>query len=88
MPANGGVEYYRADTGAVLDGLSCESNQRSILDRPLVGHIRIMMHGPERTPLFDAALVVRYTRLWLHYGAIAFVVVCTLVGAIRGVAGQ
>jgi len=37
---------------------------------------------------FDAALVIRYTRHWLHYGAIAFVVLCTVVGAIRGVAGR
>ena len=50
-----------------------------------------MMRVPAAVPrsvVIDAALVVRYTRLWLHYGAIGFVVLCTLVGAIRGVAGQ
>ncbi len=34
----------------------------------------------------DARLIVRYTRQWLHYGTIAFVVLCTLVGAVRGLA--
>ena len=88
VQTRGAVEYYPARPGEVLDGLSRESNRSSIGVGLLVGHIRIMTHGPERTPLIDAALVVRYTRHWLHYGTITFVVVCAVVGAIRGVAGQ
>lgn len=33
---------------------------------------------------FDAALIIRYTRHWIHYGSIVFVVFCTAVGALRG----
>lgn len=38
--------------------------------------------------LLDAWLVVRYTRHWVHYGWIAFVILCALIGAVRGLAGQ
>ncbi len=36
----------------------------------------------------DPALVLRYTRQWIHYGSITFVTFCTLVGAVRGLAGK
>jgi hypothetical protein len=32
----------------------------------------------------DSWLVVRYTRRWLHYGVIAFAVLCSLIAAVRG----
>ena len=38
--------------------------------------------------VLNPGLVIRYTRLWLHYGSIAFVVFCTVVGAVRGLAGS
>jgi hypothetical protein len=49
-----------------------------------------MLHEPVESwrEAFHPALLARYTRLWLHYGAIGFVVFCTLVGAVRGLAGQ
>ena len=34
--------------------------------------------------ILDPALIIRYTRMWLHYGAIGFVVFCTFIGAVRG----
>jgi len=33
-------------------------------------------------------LVIRLTRYWIHYGFLAHVVVCTLVGAVEGVLGR
>ena len=38
--------------------------------------------------LVDAWLVLRYTRHWIHYGSISFVVICAVIAAVRGVAGQ
>ena len=32
----------------------------------------------------DWLLIVHFTRNWLHYGAIAFVSGCVLIGALRG----
>jgi hypothetical protein len=36
---------------------------------------------------FDPVLILRYTRHWIHYGSIAFAVICTLIAALRGIAG-
>lgn len=33
---------------------------------------------------YEALRVVRYTRNWLHYGVIAFIVLCSLIAALRG----
>ncbi len=30
------------------------------------------------------ALIIHFTRLWLHYGTITFVVFCSIVAALRG----
>lgn len=35
-----------------------------------------------------AWLVVRYTRHWLHYGTLAFTILCALVAAAIGLAAQ
>jgi len=32
----------------------------------------------------DWLLIVHFTRNWLHYGAIAFISGCVLIGALRG----
>ncbi|MBX9603091.1 MAG: hypothetical protein K2X35_18955 [Bryobacteraceae bacterium] len=32
----------------------------------------------------DFFLVIRYTRNWLHYGFMALIFVCVLVGAVKG----
>ena len=38
-----------------------------------------------RPDLADEALrIVRYTRNWLHYGVLAFIVVTSLIAALRG----
>lgn len=39
---------------------------------------------PEDEPI-TPGLLIRFTRFWLHYGTIAFVVGCTLIGAVRGI---
>ena len=36
----------------------------------------------------DISLVLRYTRLWLHYGLIGHMVICTIIAAIEGVFAQ
>jgi hypothetical protein len=36
----------------------------------------------------DVFLVIRFTRHWIHYGFLSHIVVCTLVGAIKGVLGR
>ena len=38
--------------------------------------------------LLNAGMILRYTRHWIHYGSISFVVVCSIVAALRGLAGQ
>jgi hypothetical protein len=35
----------------------------------------------------DVHLIIRFTRHWIHYGFLAHVTVCAVVGAIRGVLG-
>lgn len=35
----------------------------------------------------DLYLVVRYTRHWLHYGFLAFILLSVLVGAVKGLLG-
>ena len=42
-------------------------------------------HAHPKASLADEALrVLRYTRNWLHYGTIAFIVVSTVIAALRG----
>jgi hypothetical protein len=36
----------------------------------------------------NPGMILRYTRHWIHYGTITFVVVCSVVAAVRGLAGQ
>ena len=36
----------------------------------------------------DVYLVFRFTRHWIHYGVIAHVSICVLVGAIEGLLGN
>jgi hypothetical protein len=36
----------------------------------------------------NPALIARYTRHWIHYGAMSFVVLCVIIGALRGIAGH
>ena len=36
----------------------------------------------------DVALIVRFTRHWIHYGLLAHVGVCVLVAAIQGLLGN
>ena len=36
----------------------------------------------------DVYLVIRLTRYWIHYGFLAHITVCTLVGAIEGLLGK
>lgn len=49
--------------------------------------VRMFLWRPENpeNDSIDPKLVVRFTRMWLHYGAIAFVVACTVIGAVRGI---
>jgi hypothetical protein len=35
----------------------------------------------------DAALVFRFTRNWIHYGAIALALVCAVTAAVEGLLG-
>lgn len=42
-----------------------------------------------RRPLgADVVLVIRYTRNWIHYGALAHILLCVIVGAIEGLLGR
>jgi hypothetical protein len=36
----------------------------------------------------DVYLVIRLTRYWIHYGFLAHITVCALVGAIEGLLGK
>ena len=36
----------------------------------------------------DAVLVLRLTRQWLHYGTLAYVLICVLFGAVLGALGR
>ena len=36
----------------------------------------------------DVKLVIRYTRHWIHYGLLAHIAVCSIVGAIEGLLGR
>ena len=39
-------------------------------------------------PMGDVQLIIRFTRHWIHYGYLAHITVCTIVGAIKGVLGH
>jgi hypothetical protein len=36
----------------------------------------------------DLFLIVHFTRNWLHYGTIAFISGCALIGAVRALVGS
>gem|GEM_PF-1075077 len=36
----------------------------------------------------DVALVVRFTRNWIHYGFFAHTIVCVLIAAVEGLMGR
>jgi hypothetical protein len=36
----------------------------------------------------DFYLVLRFTRQWIHYGFMAHILICVLVGAVKGALGQ
>jgi hypothetical protein len=36
----------------------------------------------------DLALVMRYTRRWIHYGLLGHSIVCTVIAAVEGVLGR
>jgi hypothetical protein len=36
----------------------------------------------------DTYLVIRFTRLWIHYGFLAHVAICVVVAAIEGLLGR
>jgi hypothetical protein len=36
----------------------------------------------------DVRLIIRLTRHWIHYGFMAHITVCAVVGAIKGLMGQ
>ena len=38
--------------------------------------------------LRDVLQVVRFTRLWIHYGFIAHTIVCVLIAAVEGLMGR
>jgi hypothetical protein len=33
-------------------------------------------------------LILRLTRQWIHYGLLAHITVCTIIGAVEGVLGR
>ena len=50
---------------------------------------RILLATAPPPPLReDLHLIVRYTRHWLHYGFLAFVLLSVLVGAVKGLLGD
>ena len=38
-------------------------------------------------PIEDFYRVMRYTRHWIHYGILAHIGMCVLIGAIKGILG-
>jgi hypothetical protein len=36
----------------------------------------------------DIYLVVRFTRNWIHYGFLAHIAICVVIGALEGVLGR
>jgi hypothetical protein len=36
----------------------------------------------------DIYLIIRFTRHWIHYGLLAHVAICTIIGAVEGVLGR
>jgi hypothetical protein len=36
----------------------------------------------------DVRLVIRFTRHWIHYGFLAHIAICIVVGAVEGVMGR
>ena len=36
----------------------------------------------------DVKLVIRFTRHWIHYGFMAHIAVCAVIGAIEGLLGR
>lgn len=41
-----------------------------------------------RVAMRDLYLILRFTRHWIHYGCIAHVSICIVIGAVKGVLGQ
>lgn len=43
-----------------------------------------LSHGHQPGLRADMVLIVRYTRNWVHYGLISFIVLCSLIAALQG----
>ena len=45
--------------------------------------------APEVYPLWDdVRLLLHFTRNWMHFGWLGFIGACTLIGAVKGLAGR
>ena len=42
----------------------------------------------DRRTMGDVALVVRFTRNWIHYGFLGHTVICVLIAALEGLMGR
>jgi hypothetical protein len=50
--------------------------------------LRPALVKPDVLAMGDVALVVRFTRNWIHYGFLGHTVVCILVAAVEGLLGR
>lgn len=45
-------------------------------------------HRTAQSDMQDVRLIIRFTRYWIHYGFMALVAICALIGAGEGLLGR
>jgi len=50
--------------------------------------VRPMVATRDAGAMGDVALVVRFTRNWIHYGFLGHTVLCVLIAAVEGLMGR
>jgi len=50
--------------------------------------LRPVLAKPDLREMGEVALVVRFTRNWIHYGLLGHTVVCILIAAVEGLLGR
>ena len=64
-----------------MDGVTYCAVRNILAVRPLVAN-------PSAPAMSSVALVIRFTRHWIHYGFLAHTFLCVLIAAVEGLMGR
>jgi len=73
---------------ATTEALRAANDDPSVAVVLLTGAGRAFSAGTDLLEMGEVALVVRFTRNWIHYGLLGHTVVCILIAAVEGLLGR